>query len=249
MKPFPRLKFCGFTREIDVEHAIEAGASAIGLNFVPASKRYIDPINAVRLSQVAQGRIQRVGVFANATPDQVGQVVRSVGLDAVQLHGSEKLDWLASARTLECLVGTPVIRSLPYRGSQDDAAIATWSREANDPTSTLSAILVDAYDPTLLGGTGQTVRWDLLYPRPTPFFACKSTEQISGSLAAPVAPLILAGGIDQHNVMQACRMARPDGIDLASGIEKEPGIKDRDAMFAVAEWVNAYFDRAHSQKS
>ena len=247
MKAFPRLKFCGFTREIDVEHAIEAGASAIGLNFVATSKRYIDPIAARRLSLVAKGRIQRVGVFADSTLNHVAELVRSVDLDAVQLHGSEGLDCLASAQTVEGLAGIPLIRSLPYRGSQDDSSIADWCREANDPKSALCAILIDAYDPTLLGGTGKTVRWDLLYPRPNAFFASKTEIQHrSDHDNAAGAPLILAGGIDRHNVMLACRMARPDGIDLASGIETEPGVKDRDAMFAVADAVHAYFQQAQS---
>jgi phosphoribosylanthranilate isomerase len=250
MKPFPRLKFCGFTREIDVEHAIQAGASAIGLNFVPKSKRYVDSITAVRLSQIAKGQIQCVGVFANSTVAHVAQLVQSIGLDAVQLHGAEGLEWLASARTHEGLAGIPLIRSLPYRGNLDDPAIAQWCREANDPQSVLCAILVDAYDSALLGGTGKTVRWDLLYPRPKAFFASKLNELAPfENEALGAAPLILAGGIDRHNVSQACRRARPDGIDLASGIETEPGIKDRDAMFAVAELVHAYFAQGHSDKS
>jgi phosphoribosylanthranilate isomerase len=85
----------------------------------------------------------------------------------------------------------------------------------------------------------------LLYPRPKAFFARKSeVEQHSQKDDVAVAPLILAGGIDRYNVSQACGIARPDGIDLASGIEKEPGIKDRDAMFAVAELVRAHFERS-----
>lgn len=243
MKPFPRLKFCGFTREVDIEDAIRAGASAIGLNFVAKSKRYVDPKTAARLSQVASGQIQRVGIFANSTPEQVAHVVRLVGLDAIQLHGSEELDWLPCAQICEGLTGIPVIRALPYRGLQDDSSIEEWSREANDCDSNVVAILVDAYDPTLLGGTGKTVRWDLLYPRPKAFFASKAgMQESSGTGDASVAPLILAGGIDRHNVTQACQIARPSGIDLASGIEIEPGIKDRDAMFRVAELAHAYFE-------
>lgn len=245
MKLYPRLKFCGFTRELDIENAIQAGASAIGLNFVVKSKRYIDPSRGVRLSQIAAGRIQRVGVFANATPLEVAEVVGICELDAIQLHGSEGLDWFEEAQQLPGLRGLPLIRALAYRGGIDDPFLAAWSSQANDQHSPVSAILVDAYDANLMGGTGKTVRWDLLFPRPRAFYAGKSAGLVVAH--ATPAPLILAGGIDRNNVAEACRLAQPDGIDLASGIESEPGIKDRDAMFAVAEQVRDYFERHANQ--
>ncbi|MFN9850895.1 MAG: phosphoribosylanthranilate isomerase [Planctomycetota bacterium] len=246
MKTFPRLKFCGFTREIDVENAIEAGASAIGLNFVAASKRYVDVHTAARLSHVAAGRVERVGVFANASPDQVQEVLQTCPLDTIQLHGDEDLTWLQGVRQREGLNRLAVLRAVRYRGPEDHPTIAAWSREANDPESPVSAILVDAYSPGHLGGTGLTVRWDLLYPRPQSFFACKvsgSSETQSSS-----APMILAGGLDRNNVFQALRIAHPDGIDLASGIESQPGVKDRDAMVTIAAIVRQYFEERSSGK-
>jgi phosphoribosylanthranilate isomerase len=244
MKTFPRLKFCGLTREIDIENAIEAGASAIGLNFVATSKRYVDVDSAARLCQVAAGRVERVGVFANASPHQVQTVLQTCPLDTIQLHGDEDLTWLQEARQWEGLSHLSVLRAIRYRGPESHPAIAAWSREANDPDSSVAAILVDAYSPGNLGGTGQTVRWDLLYPRPQSFFACKPT-QLSETHASS-APLILAGGLDRHNVSQALRIAHPDGIDLASGIESQPGVKDRNAMFAIATIVRQYFEEQAS---
>lgn len=240
MKPFPRLKFCGFTREVDVESAIEAGASAIGLNFVPNSKRFVEPSIASSLSRVAAGRILRVGVFVNSTPEEVADVCSLCELDAIQLHGDERLEWLERSQRIERLRGLPILRALPYRGRDDDAAIEPWSRAANDPASPVVAILVDAYDPAdpaARGGTGKMARWDLLYPRPPSF----SSREPGGTRSPATAPLILAGGIDRHNVLEACSIARPDGIDLASGIESAPGIKDREAMFAVAQAVRSLF--------
>jgi phosphoribosylanthranilate isomerase len=241
MKNYPRLKFCGMTREIDVQCAIEVGASAVGFNFVPASKRYIDPAWGAKLAQIADNRILRIGIFANSNPDEVANVAQICPLDAIQLHGNEGLDWLQESQKIPELVGKSVIRALPYRGREDDDLLATWSCEANDPESPVVAILVDAFDPQQMGGTGNTTRWDLLYPRPKAFFA---SPKESGHRSPPIAaPLILAGGIHPQNVADALRIARPEGIDLASGIELSPGIKDRNAMLAVSESVRSYFEK------
>lgn len=244
MKSYPRLKFCGITREIDVEHAIEAGACAIGLNFVPTSKRYVGLRLAADLSQLAAGRIQRIGVFVNATPQHVADVIHVCELDGIQLHGDEGLEWLLEAREIEGLRELPLLRGLPYRGSEDDVAVAQWSEHVRDHRSRVSAILIDAFDPVERGGTGKTARWDLLNPRPVCFSptrmdASHGTESFE-SEAVPV-PMILAGGLQPSNIAEACTIARPDGIDVASGIETEPGIKDRDAMLALAESVHRFF--------
>lgn len=239
MKRVPRLKFCGLTREVDVESAIESGASAIGLNFVATSKRWITLEVASHLSQIAAGRILRVGVFVNTAPHQVVEILRACPLDAIQLHGDEGTDWVDHAQSYPELAGLPVLKALPYRGGKDDAAVVQWSRETKDPESPVSAILVDAYDPIERGGTGKTVRWDLLEPRPASFFATKPSQSLVAGKTS--APFILAGGIDRSNVSEACQRAKPDGIDVASGIEIAPGVKDRDAMLSIAEQVRAYF--------
>jgi phosphoribosylanthranilate isomerase len=239
MKRFPRLKFCGLTRAQDVEHAIEAGASAIGLNFVSSSKRFIAPRAASALSRVGQGRILRVGVFVNASPAEIVQVIHQCPLDAIQLHGDEGIEWLEQSRDYPPLYGIPIFRALPYRGAQDDRDLEQWSQEANDPVSPVNAILIDAFDPIHRGGTGKVARWDLLFPRPGPFFSSRTVPDCV--TPGTRAPMILAGGIDRNNVLEACAIARPDGIDIASGIESAPGIKDRAAMFAIAHLLRDYF--------
>jgi phosphoribosylanthranilate isomerase len=239
MKRFPRLKFCGLTRGEDVEHAIEAGASAIGLNFVSTSKRFIPPRAASALSRVGEGRILRVGVFVNASPAEVVQVVQQCPLDAIQLHGDEGIDWLERSRDYSPLHGIPILRALPYRGAEDDRDLTQWSREANDPLSPVNAVLIDAFDPIVRGGTGKVARWDLLFPRPASFFSNRTVPD--PVTPGPRAPMILAGGIDRNNILEACAIARPDGIDIASGIESAPGIKDRAAMFAIAQLLRDYF--------
>jgi phosphoribosylanthranilate isomerase len=239
MKTYPRLKFCGITREVDVEGAIEAGACAIGLNFVPSSLRYISLRLAADLSRAAAGRIQRIGVFVNATPQHVADVLHVCELDGIQLHGDEPLGWLREAEQFEGLRDLPVLRSLPYRGAMDDAIVSTWSNQVFDQASPVSAILIDAFDPTARGGTGKTARWDLLSPRPHSFYP--SNTELAISTKWPPAPMILAGGIQPSNVSDACMIAQPSGIDVASGIETAPGIKDRDAMLAIADAVRSFF--------
>jgi phosphoribosylanthranilate isomerase len=252
MKRVPRLKFCGLTREVDVESAIESGACAIGLNFVATSKRFIDRRVASHLSHIAAGRILRVGVFVNTEPHQVAALLRICSLDAIQLHGDEGIDWVDRAQSYPELAELPILRALPYRGGEDDPAVERWGREAKDPRSPVAAILVDAYDPIERGGTGKIVRWDLLDPRPASFFAAKPSQPVIAEKIIDEkrsAPLILAGGIDRYNVSEACERAKPEGIDVASGIEIAPGIKDREAMFSIAEQVHSYFAHLRAENA
>lgn len=252
MKRVPRLKFCGLTREVDVKSAMESGACAIGLNFVATSKRLIDLKVASHLSQIAAGKILRVGVFVNTEPHQVAEILRVCSLDAIQLHGDEGIEWVDRAQSHPELAKLPIFKALPYRGGGDDPAVERWSREAKDPRSPVAAILVDAYDPVERGGTGKIVRWDLLDPRPASFFVTKPSQgEITDKIITEnsSAPLILAGGINRHNVSEACERAKPEGIDVASGIEIAPGIKDREAMFSIAEQVHAHFARLRTENA
>jgi phosphoribosylanthranilate isomerase len=229
----PRLKFCGFTRMEDVLAAIDAGADAIGLNFYEKSRRYIDPVKAAALSGAMDGRVQRVGVFVDATPAEVAAVVARCALDVVQLHGDESPEWVRASQKYPSLRGLGIIKALPYRGPEDDPYVAQWSAYGAEAGSQFVALLVDAYDPVLRGGTGRTARWDLLSPRPRSFF----TEQGDGDAT----PLILAGGIQCGNAREALQAAKPDGIDLASGIEVSPGIKDPEAMQEIGRIVRQHY--------
>jgi phosphoribosylanthranilate isomerase len=125
----------------------------------------------------------------------------------------------------------PVIKAMPWReGNQADAAHASlWSSHAQ--VAKLSGILIDAYDPIQRGGTGRVARWDLLHPRP---------QELSGQ------PLILAGGLTALNVGEAIQISRPDAVDTASGIENEPGIKDRDKMQRFVTETMKGFESAKS---
>jgi phosphoribosylanthranilate isomerase len=254
MHLFPRLKFCGFTRAEDVLAALDAGADAIGLNFYPASKRFVSLAVAESLSKIAHGHALRVGVFVNATPEEVEAVVLRCGLDAIQLHGDEPVAWLEQSHRLAGLRNTPVLRALPYRGAIDDAAVHDWSKAGACEGNRVMGLLIDAYDPIERGGTGKTAQWNLLYPRPHSFYGedhpsdrsgCRDPigleiDATSEAQVKPI-PILLAGGIRPDNLLRALQTAQPDGIDMASGIESAPGIKDHQAMMCIGQMVDQHF--------
>ena len=175
------------------------GVHALGANFWPRSKRYLDPLNAGFLKDLAD-RILRVGVFVNAGTRQPRELFELGLIDAVQLHGDEPagdLDILAAA-------GIPLIRS----ASLDQAS----------PPAGGAALLLDAHAPGVYGGTGTTIDWSA---------AARFVREHPGL------PVILAGGIVPENAAEAVRTVRPRAIDVASGAEISPGLKDPDKVRAL----------------
>ncbi len=232
---FPKLKYCGLTRTVDVDAAIACGVDAIGLNFYPPSPRSVETELARQLTLTVAKRAMVVGVFVNMSPEDVGQIVLACDLDCVQLHGDETPEWMNHAASVPALRGISVIKAVAWRGIPEDQEIVNQWRlgvdrhQENDFQNRprFLGFLVDSFDPIQRGGTGKTARWDLLYPRPTEFQGV---------------PILLAGGIKPENVAESLRIAKPEGIDVASGIESAPGIKDHEKMRAVAKAF-----RGHSQ--
>lgn len=225
----PKIKYCGLTRAIDVSAAIESGADAIGLNFYRPSPRYVSPETARELSQIAAGRALRVGVFVNASPSEVDAVLAICPLDCVQLHGDETPLWIDDASKLPRFDAITFIKAVAWRGQDEDVEfVSNWTTK---PIPKLLGLLVDAFDPVQRGGTGKTARWDLLFPRHAAFRKV---------------PILLAGGLTSENVSQAIAIARPDGVDLASGIENQPGIKDHSKMQAIAVVVGKMLKNSDS---
>lgn len=213
----PKIKYCGLTRSIDVSAAIESGADAIGLNFYPPSPRYVSPETAKELSEIAASRALRVGVFVNASPFEVDAIMSICPLDCIQLHGDEPPEWIDEAQRLPRFEAITFIKAVAWRGREEDVEhVSKWTA---NPHPKLLGLLVDAFDPVQRGGTGKTARWDLLFPRHAAFR--KSF-------------VLLAGGLNLENISAAMDTAKPDGVDLASGIETQPGIKDHSKMQAIA---------------
>jgi len=220
----PKIKFCGLTRTADVSAAIECGADAIGLNFYKPSPRYVSPEVACGLSLVAGKLVMRVGVVVNASPFAVDAVLAICPMDCVQLHGDEPPEWIDEASAIPSLNSVRFIKGVAWRDQAEDRkSVLAWTQKKH---SRLLGLLVDAYDPVQRGGTGKTARWDLLFPRP---IELRNT------------PILLAGGLKPENISEAMAIAKPDGVDIASGIESAPGIKDHAKMRAIAEIARQIF--------
>lgn len=217
MRPhFPALtansvstKICGFLGLTDaVLAAAEAGAAAIGINFWPKSKRYHPLAQARQWLPQVPASLNRVAVLVNATEEEIEAILASGCIDTLQFHGDEP-DELVQ-RYLDR--GVACIRALSVRKAADLEKIA------HCPAAT---ILLDAYAPGFYGGTGHTCDWELAR---------------QAVLAFPEKKIILSGGLTPQNVAQAVQEVRPAGVDVASGVEISPGIKDA-AM--VREFVQA----------
>ena len=198
-----RIKICGITTVEDALLAAEAGADAIGFNFYERSPRYVTTERAKEICLALPAGVAKVGVFVNSLPKGIAATAERVGLDAIQLHGDEGPDFLGAIGKL------PVIKAFRCHESTLNSVRAFLSL-CSEPSFPI-AILLDAHAPGSYGGTGQVLDWQRLHAE---------RHQLLGL------PLILAGGLTPQNVAEAIRVARPDAVDTASGVEVSPGKKD-----------------------
>src|SRR5215211_1027530 len=205
-----RVKFCGITRLDDAREAARLGAWAIGLNHHPASPRFCDPAAAVEISAAMKRRLEVVGVFVNPTLDQVVTAAEDEALTMLQLHGGEGA---AFCREASRRTGCKVIQAIRVRSAVDVQAAEALRTDFH---------LLDAHRPGAHGGTGASFDWELL--------ANRRSE----------VPLILAGGLTPDNVDEAAAMVHPYAVDVASGVESEPGVKDHALMAAFLERAQAF---------
>ena len=179
-----RVKICGITRLSDALHAENAGADAVGFIFVPGTKRAISKADAGAISSGLGPLIARVGVFRDATLEEILETLRVVKLNAVQLHGSESDEFAARVA-----VHAPVIHAVSH----------------GTALPTADTLLIDGLE----AGSGQTFDWDAL-----------ETTALRGRR------WLLAGGLTPDNVASAVKQLQPWGVDVSSGVENQPGIKD-----------------------
>ena len=191
------LKICGVTRADDAARLAAMKVDALGVNFWPRSKRYLAPENAAWLG-LLRGRILRVGVFVNEDPALPVRLFRDGLIDLVQLHGDESPADASPFRD----AGIPFIKAIGVRSPADLAQASAFAA---------AGILLDAHAPGLYGGTGETIDWNL---------ASTFRQQ------NPHLPLILAGGIVPENAALAAATVHPAALDIASGAESSPGLKD-----------------------
>lgn len=216
-----RVKICGITKPDQGRSIAQLGATSLGFMCVHQSPRYVPPqeiraIVAALPGDNAGQRVDRVGVFANATLDEICQVVSLGDLNAVQLHGQESPQFCQQLRSV--LPAVEIIKALRVRQTETLAQASLYQE-------TVDTLLLDAYDPNLLGGTGRTLDWSSL------------------QTFRPSCAWLLAGGITPDNVQDALRLVCPDGIDLSSGVEQAPGDKDLQKVKQLFEQIQIWQSR------
>jgi phosphoribosylanthranilate isomerase len=215
-----RVKICGITRPDQGKAIVDLGASSLGFICVLGTPRYVSPdqiraiVDQVSIESTTGKSVDRVGVFLDAPLAEICDVVTIAHLSSVQLHGTESPAFCDRLRS--ALPTVEIIKALRVKTPK---ALGQASFYEN----WVDALLLDAYHPNLPGGTGETLDWSALQK------------------FRPECPWLLAGGLTPDNVKEALAIARPDGIDLSSGIENAPGDKN-------LEQVAKLFDRLKSFK-
>lgn len=208
------IKFCGLTRPSDAAFAAELGASHVGAIFAE-SRRKVSEESAGEIFAAAGGGVKHVGVFGDLEADEIARVSDRLNLDVVQLHHPDE-DITARLKAIcrsevWAVVGVDV----------DDSTFPGWlsaSRNAD-------ALLLDTSVSGRTGGTGKPFDWDAA--------AVLLRRHIIG------VPIVLAGGLRPSNVGEAIRILNPDVVDVSSGTETSPGIKDHNLMRSFAEAVHS----------
>ena len=216
-----KVKICGVRSVENALAVADAGADMIGLNFYPKSPRYLTTGQASEIARelrAASGdaRPRLVGVFVNASAEEVREFVARVGLDFAQLSGDESINTLSELEG----IAFKAIRPADVAAARADVARLA---PAFPQGSAAPSILLDAYNPKLYGGTGET-----------------ASESIARVVNAAAPRLMLAGGLNPNNVAGRVRRIRPWGVDVASGVEAEtPGIKNLGLVRAFIQAVRA----------
>jgi phosphoribosylanthranilate isomerase len=195
-----RVKICGITNIDDARAAVDLGAWAIGMIFHPDSPRRCELEEAAAIATALKRKVELVGVFVNAPLDDVMGVIDSVPLTILQLHGEEGPSYCDEAHRR---TGLKVMKA---RRVRDGAAVRALSAYRTD------FHLMDSHVPGTWGGSGQRFDWNLAAEHPR----------------EPL--LVLSGGLDPENVADAIEIVRPFAVDVASGVEAEPGRKDPEKL-------------------
>lgn len=203
----PRVKICGITNGVDAMAACDAGADALGFVFHGSSPRSVERAEVAHIVRFLPPYVTTVGVFVRPELDEVEETVDFCGLDRAQIHGVTDPEFFRG-------LGIPTIVALAVKDSSSLKDIEQYSAKA---------VLLDAYDPNLYGGTGKTFDWSL--------------AEGLGTLYQGSVPIVIAGGLTPENVGEAISRVRPHAVDVSSGVEAEPGRKDPERMRAFVRAV------------
>jgi len=210
-----RVKIEGLRDPATALRIAQMGADAIGMVFAE-SPRWVSPEQARAIVDVLPPWVATVGVFVNADATTINRVVERTRIGCVQLHGDEPPQIVAQ-------VSRPCIKAFRVRDQGWLDEVRRWL-DAVTARTNLSAVLLDAYNPNARGGTGERFNWELV------------ADARGAGLLAGIDPIILAGGLDASCVGQAIELVKPWGVDVASGVEKAPGVKD---LKKVADFIRA----------
>lgn len=213
------IKICGLTTEESVECAVEAGADMVGFVFHPKSPRFITPERAAMLAMLARGRSQIVALAVDPDDALLSALLSAVSPDLWQCHGRENYERI---RDMRSVFGLPVMKAVGVASADDLPAISGYSAVAD-------RILLDAKPPkdaAYPGGHGRPFDWSILSALP------------------PTLPFMLSGGLTLGNVGEAIRIIRSMGlnlvgVDVSSGVESAPGVKDLEKIKAFIANVRA----------
>ncbi len=204
------VKFCGLTRSADVHEAVRLGASFVGV-ILASGPRLLQPEQARSVLSAVPRGVSRVGVFGARPPEAIADDARRAGVDIVQLHADPDAAVVAAVR--EHFAG-PVWAVVRIAGEVVPPVTGELFAAAD-------ALVLDARSERGLGGTGETLPWAALATR---------LAQGRGGRAS----LVLAGGLTAANVVEAIDALAPDVVDVSSGVESAPGVKDHSLMGAFA---------------
>jgi phosphoribosylanthranilate isomerase len=211
-----RIKICGITNLADARAAITAGADMLGFNFYAPSPRFIEPQEARLIVEATRAEIRElartvtmVGVFVNEPVESIVRTAGEAGVAAIQLHGDEGVEFCRELKDI--LFDRFLIKALRTGGD----GVTEHATEYK-----VDAIMLDAFDAELRGGTGRTVDWNL----------ARRTRDA-------VPRLFLAGGLSPENVREAIDAVQPYAVDACSALESSPGHKDAERMNAFVRAV------------
>lgn len=208
-----KVKICGLTTLEDARFASGALADYLGFIFYPDSPRFIEPAKAGAIINWLEGP-EKVGVFVNQPLDDVNSIAKQTGIDLVQLHGNESPEYCG-------LVEKPVIKAFHISENKTSEELIS---EINPYRDIVEYFLFDTKSEGLWGGTGKTFDWTIL-----------------NSVADEI-PFFLSGGLNPDNIESAIKTVHPTVVDLSSGLEESPGLKDFDKIEAFFEKMRTIWD-------
>ena len=198
-----RIKICGLTRDEDVHAAVAAGADAVGFVFYPKSPRHVTPQRAAELIALLPPFITAVGLFVNASAEEVAATVALAPVGLLQFHGDETAQQCAAAAAA---VNRPFVRVFRVKGDTLGTELLEYETQCRASSPLFAGVLLDTFVDAY-GGAGKVFDWSLV-PKDLAHRA------------------VLSGGLSVHNVTGAVASMRPYAVDVSSGVEAAKGIKD-----------------------